>query len=94
MERYCKLELRVIDAVRDEGFWAWNDSFVIAQDIYWLEQDLTPRRILRQLRKWGYLAGTSKGQVRVIDDGDVIEVQEASTGRPVLALLRLETKPA
>ena len=94
MERWFDVEIRGIDAVKNEGFWMWNESWLIEGDILWHEEALTPRRILRQLRKWGYLTESSKGRVRVVDEGDLIEIQEKNTGRPILALLLLGTVPA
>lgn len=92
MKAYYKFELRVIDALRDsEGVWDWNDSYVIANDIVFCESALTPRRILKKLRDWGYLSPKSKGRVRVVDEGDLIEIQEKSTGKPIFALLVYET---
>lgn len=94
MERWYNAEIRGIDAVRHDGVWVWNESFLLEGDIYWHEEGLTPRRILRQLRKWGYLTESSKGLVRVVDEGGLIEIQDKGTGRPLLALLLLEKKPA
>lgn len=92
MKVYYKLELRVIDALRDsEGVWDWNDSYAIANDIIFCEDAFTPRRILKKLRDWGYLTPKSKGRVRVVDEGDLIEIQEKNTGKPIFALLVYET---
>lgn len=88
MEQYYKVELREIDAWRDpEGNWIWNESYALADDLIFAEDALTPRKILKKLREWGYLSPSSKGQVRIVDDGEIIEVQEKSTARPILALL-------
>ena len=92
MEKYYKLEIRGIDALKDEGSWVWNESYVLADDVFWCAADFTPRKILRQLREWDFLAPTSKGRIRVVDEGDLVEIQEKSTGRPILALLIQETK--
>lgn len=93
MEKYYKIEIRGIDAWRDgEGLWYWNESFILADDVFWHAEDFTPRKILKQLRNWNFLSRASKGQVRVVDEGDLVEVQEKSTGRPILALLVRETK--
>lgn len=94
MEHWYKVEIRGIDAVKHDGNWSWNESYVLEQDIYWHEEGLTPRRILRQLRIWNYLSEASKGKLRVVDEGDIIEIQDKNTGRPILALLLLETKTA
>lgn len=91
MERYYKVEIRGIDAVRHEGLWTWNESYALDGDIYWHEDELTPRKILHQLRKWNYLTEASKGRVRVTAEDDIIEIQEKNTGRPLMALLLLET---
>jgi len=90
-QAYYKVELREIDALRDsEGNWIWNESYVLADDIIFCEAALTPRTILKSLRDWGYLSPASKGRVRVVDEGELIEIQEKSTGRPILALLLCE----
>lgn len=91
-EKYYKIEIREIDAWRDEeGLWFWNESFILADDVFWNSEDFTPRKILKQLRNWNFLSPSSKGRVRVVDEGDLVEVQEKSTGRPILALLVQET---
>ena len=77
MNRYYRGELRKIDAVR-------NESFVLADDIVSRDEDLTPRKVMNQVRKWGYLPQRSKVRVRV-------EILDASTGRPILDLLVNET---
>jgi len=70
-----RVELRKIDAVR---------NVVLADDIVSRDEDLTPRKVMNQLRKWGYLPPRSKVRVR-------LEIQDASTGRPILDLLVNET---
>ena len=88
MERYYKIELRGIDALRSlDGIWTWNSSYVLADDIVFCESALTSRTILRKLRDWGYLSPASKGRVKVVDEGDCIEIQEKGTEKPILALL-------
>lgn len=95
-ERYYKVELRSVAAWRDVVGWFWNESYVLEDGIYWCAQDLTPRKILRKLREWGYLGAESKGRVRVVDevagDGGLIEIQDKGTGRPLLALLVREMR--
>lgn len=88
---YFKFELRAIDAWGDpEGHWVWNTSYVLADDLIFCETELTPRKILKALRDWGYLSKDSKGRVRVVDEGELIEIQEKNTGMPILALLLCE----
>ena len=94
MEHWYKVEIRGIDAAKNDGVWNWNESWLIEGGIYWHELVLTPRRILRQLRIWGYLSQESKGKLRVVDEGDLIEIQDKNTGRPIMALLLLEKEPA
>ena len=95
-DRYYKVEVRGIDAWRDELGWVWNESYVLEDEIYWCAQDLTPRKILRKLREWGYLGAESKGRVRVVDEvtacGGFMEIQDKGTGRPLLALLVREMR--
>ena len=87
-ERYYRAEIRSIDAIRElGGGWVWNESYLIADDVYFAESALTPRRILRQLRRMGVLSEHSKGRVRVYDGDFVIEVQDKATGQPLVALL-------
>lgn len=91
-QTYYKIELREIDSFRDsEGTWIWNESYVLADDLICCEADFTPRKILKELRKWGYLSPASKGRVRVVDEGDLVEIQEKDTEKPILALFISKT---
>lgn len=89
MATFYVYELRSTDARREpEGGWTRNDSFRLEEGIVFQEDQLTPRKILRHLRTWGYLTPQSKGKVRVVDDQDeLIEIQAKGTSRPLLALL-------
>ena len=90
MRRYWA-ELRLTDAVKDsETGWVWNESYVLYDDLVFCETELTPRKILKKLRKWGYLTPSSKGRVRVESYGELIEIQEKNTRRPIFALLLYE----
>lgn len=93
MATFYVYELRSIDAWREpEGGWAWNDSFRLEEGIVFQADQLTPRKLLRHLRTWGYLKLESKGKARVVDDQDeLIEIQAKGTGQPVLALLFTKT---
>ena len=91
MERYYRAELRITDALKDSKHgWVWNESYVLADDLVFCETELTPRKILRKLREWEYLTQSSKGRVRVEDYGELVEIQEKSTGRPIFAVLLYE----
>jgi hypothetical protein len=82
-----KAELRSIDAWRDpDSGWIWNDSFFLEDGIYMEENQITSRKLLRNLRKWGYLSDYSKGRVRMVDYCSIIEIQLKNTGEPLLAL--------
>lgn len=88
---YFKFELRAIDAWGEpDGGWTWNNSYVLADDLIFCETELTPRKILKALRDWRFLSPDSKGRVRVVDEGELIEIQEKNTGMPILALLLCE----
>lgn len=87
-----KFKLLGIDAWRDgEGGWTWNQQFVIDDELYIEEKDLTPRKILRILREVGYLYNASKGRLYVdmnpgLVDGYLIEIQDRHNSEPLLAL--------
>ena len=90
MKRYMA-ELRITDALKDSRYgWVWNESYVLADGLVFYETELTPRKILRKLRKLGYLTQASKGRVRVESYGELIEIQEKNTGRPIFAVLLYE----
>ena len=88
---HVKFKLLSIDAWREpEGGWTWNNCFTLEDGIYILESELTPRKIARMLRQWGYLSEYSKGRIYV-DMGReymewFIEIQNKATGEPVFAL--------
>ena len=81
-----KFELLSIDAWRDQEGWQWNSWHRLEKDIFIAESELTPRKILKTLRKWNYLSTESKGRMAIEDDGYNIVVENKDTGEPVLAL--------
>ena len=88
---HVKFKLLSIDAWREsEGGWSWNNYFLVEDGIYILESELTPRKIARMLRKWGYLSEYSKGRIHVDMCPEYsdwfIEIQDKDTGEPVFAL--------
>jgi len=87
MACYYKAELRGIDAWRNEdGLWTWDNSWLIEEGIFMLEDQLTSRKIAQHLRKMGYLTAHSKGRIRVVDEWPLYEIQDKNTGKPFLAL--------
>ena len=84
-----KFKLLSIDAWRDsENGWYWNNSYLMEDDIYIEESELTPRKILRFLRTI-CLNDKSKGKLFIEDvaQGDYcFEVCLKSTGEPLFAL--------
>ena len=85
-DNYIRTNLLSIDAWRDEYNWTWNQWYNLENDIYWLESELTTRRILKALRKWNYLTNASKGKLTVDDDGYNLVIINKDTYEPILAL--------
>jgi hypothetical protein len=90
MTDYTTFKILSIDAWREpEGGWTWNNAHTLEEGVMFSNDQLTPRRILAALRKWGYLTSESKGRCRVDDGGtcgDLYEIQDKNTGKPLLAL--------
>jgi hypothetical protein len=82
---YTKFNLLSVDAYRDET-WQWNAWYTLEEDIFISEPELTPRKVLAMLRKWGYLTDASKGRLSVEDDGYNIVIQNKDTFEPIMAL--------
>ena len=83
---FYKFNLLSIEAWRTDGYWTWNQWFLLERDIIFLDGALTTRRILSSLRKWGFLAEYSKGRVTVEYDGYNYVVKDRSTDEPLFAL--------
>lgn len=84
---YLKMRLLSIDAWRMEPYcWTWNQWYILEDDIYFLESELTPRKIFKALRKWGYLSDYSKGRVSMFDDGYNLVIENKNTKEPIFAL--------
>ncbi len=82
-----RTRLLSIDAWKEcEGNWTWNSWYSLESDIYFAESELTPRKILASLRKWGYLTEQSKGRLSIDDDGYNLVIQDKDTFEPLLAL--------
>lgn len=87
MPSYHIFDLVSIDAwAESEGGWRWNDAHRLEEGIVFGEEMLTPRKILKALREWGYLSEASKGRVRFVGAWPTIEIQNKSNGEPLLAL--------
>jgi len=77
-----------VDAwAESEGGWYWNNQYKIGEGQ--LER-LTSRLILKWLRQEDFLTDRSIGRVHVEDFDDVIEIQEKSNRRPILALINIQ----
>ena len=89
---FIKYTLLSIDSYKDdEGCWVWNDLHKLEEGIFIHETRLTPRIILKALRRWGYLTEHSKGRVTLdYPHGcELIEVLVKGTQKPLLALSAL-----
>jgi hypothetical protein len=82
---FTKFTLLSIDAYKDDS-WQWNAWYTLEDDIFINETELTPRKVLAMLRKWGFLTDASKGRLSVEDDGYNIVIQDRKTFEPILAL--------
>ena len=85
-ENMVKTQLLSIEAWRYDDSWTWNQWYSLENGIYWNESELTTRKILKALRKWGYLTEQSKGRLCVDDDGYNYIIQNKDTFEPILAL--------
>lgn len=80
-----KYELRKVDAWKEEdGFWYWNSSlhyseFSTAAD--------NKRAFLYALHKEGIYC--KRGKCRVVEDGEIFELQDRKTGEPLFAAIPL-----
>ncbi len=82
-----KLNLLSIEAWADgEHNWQWNTWSSVENDIYMDKGELTTRKILKYLRKWGYLSTESKGKLTVEDDGYNYVIVNRTTFEPIYAL--------
>ena len=82
-----KCTLLSIDAWREcEGSWTWNAWYKMQEGMYIPESMLTPRKVLRLLRRLGYLSDDTKGCVSVEDDGYNYTIKLRGTDEPLLAL--------
>ena len=72
-------ELRVIDAWKYDDVWVWNDSFRV-RDVSILEGS-------EEKELLSYIAPEERAEVYVDCDGDVFELRERKTDKPIMALV-------
>ena len=93
-ERYYQFNVIDIDALHDGDGWAWNDMRQLEAGVVFAESSLTPRKILKKFREWGYLYNRFKGRVYVdMSCGECIEIRSNSDHRPLFALSQLHGDP-
>jgi hypothetical protein len=83
------IEIRSIDAWRDEGGWYHNNSFVICREQcknLLISPDITNRKILQLLRGMAILTKNSKGKVKISDQWPYMEIQNKDTGEPLIQI--------
>lgn len=84
---YLKTKLLSVEAWRDYDGWFWNNWYTLEEGIYWDDTlPMTPRRILKALRDWGYLTKDSAGKLYIDDDGYNYTVCHRGNHEPILAL--------
>ncbi len=83
------IEIRSIEAWRDENGWSHNNSFVLYQEqtkTMLLHPEITNRKLFQFLREMGILTENSKGKVRVEDRWPYIEIQDKNTYEPLIQI--------
>lgn len=77
-----------IDAWRScEGGWEWNDWHRIEADYLVAERVLdSPRMLLAQLRRDGFLSDASIGKLAIEDDQHNVVIIDKNTFEPLIAL--------
>lgn len=87
-ENYTQFKVISIDAWQDCGGWYWNDAHCLEEGVWFHQDSLTPRKILRWFRRAGFLSEASKGRVAVdmVDSPDIIEILAKGTKEPIFAL--------
>ena len=86
-----EIKILSIDAWRDESGWYWNDHRKVATlDRNTFAKLDTTRKLLRYMRRKGYLTAQSAGRVLVEDEhsyeGIFIEIQDRHTREPLFAI--------
>ena len=77
-------EIRQIDAWKnEEGGYIWNESIKIGE--FTTAAANEKRAFLRALRKMGIVC--KRGKCKVDFDGDIYELTERKTGKPLLAAI-------
>ena len=87
------IEIRSIEAWRDESGWSHNNSFVILREEckkILLSPEITNRRLLQFLRDMGVLTENSKGKVRINEQWPYVEIQNKNTFEPLIQICFLE----
>lgn len=86
-DNYSKFDIVSIDAWRDEYSWFWNNKFSVEKDVCFLDSELTPRKILKAFRKWGFLTEHSKGKLSIEKDEYCITIINKNTFEPLFAMI-------
>lgn len=78
-------DLKEVHAYFDNEGWVWNESFH-HKDVF-VDDNEDPKEIFWQECQMFYLQDFLK-QCKVVDDGEILELQIKRTGEPVLAMMR------
>ena len=79
-------ELRAIDAWRDWGGWYWNNSSLLEEDIY-IAEDTTGDELHAFIYKNFIRPEWPIDSIKIVDDGEIIEVLNSEDDKPILALI-------
>ena len=83
------IEIRSVDAWRDECGWSYNNSFpILKNEKLMLPSSITNRNLLKFLRDWDVLSEASKGRVLVNDQHwPFVEIQLKGTFEPIIQII-------
>jgi len=87
------IEIRSIDAWRDQDGWSHNNSFVICREEckrILISADITNRKVYKLLRDLDVLSHSSKGKLRIEERFPYLEIQLKGTFQPLVQIQFLE----
>jgi len=70
--------------IEDEG-WQVNNICTEFDDL-WLSDDITPEEVIEYLHSTGWLTTSDMEAFEIEDNGDMIEIMDATNGQPLFGL--------
>ena len=81
-----KFEIRQIDAWYDNEAWTYNESFHIGE--FSTNAKNLKKAFCNAMHKLGIVF--NRGQVVIIDDGDILEAQNRKSGEPLFVAIPMD----